>query len=168
MPYDHNCHLWQNRDDVFFGNLDLLPQQQVGPHCVSTSLAILTGSTPEEFQGVVNTQNPSSWSDKLQEWDMKLAYCPTDTRKLKYYMPELVELDDLFTLSYYTTTREEQILSDPDENGWITGSHIVILHRDKIFDPANGQVTNAMEHHCNQYYTKRIFRVVPGHYKRGL
>ncbi len=168
MPYDNNSHLWTNNTDVFFRNIKLFPQLQSGPHCVSTSLAILTSRSPEEFQGIVNTQDPLSWSDKIQEWGMKFAYCPTDTRKIKYYIREIIEIDDLFTLSYYTTTDKDEILSDPNENGWITGSHIVVLHRDMIYDPAQGNVVNAIDHHCNNYYTKRIFRVVPLDYRRGL
>ena len=131
-------------------------------------LAILTGSTPEDFQGIVNTQDPISWSDKIQEWNMQFAYCPTDTRKLKYYIDELIMLDDLFTLSYYTTTDKNKILSDPNSNGWITGSHIVVLHRDMIFDPAQGNKIKALEHKSNNFHVKRIFRVVPAGYKRGL
>ena len=168
MPYDSNSCLWPNTTDAFFRDIELEPQFQMGPHCVSTSLAILTDNIPEEFQGNINTQDPISWSDTIQEWGMKFAYCPTDTRKLKYYMDELIELDDLFTLSFYTTLNKERILSDPDDNGWITGSHIVILHRNMIFDPAQGNKMDAVDHECNDCYTKRIFRVVPPDYKRGL
>lgn len=168
MSYDFNSHLWPKKTDAFFRDTKLVPQLQDGPHCVSTSLAILTNSDPDNFQGVVNTQDPLSWSDKIQEWGLKFAYCPTDTRKIKYYIEELIELDDLFTLSYYTPTDKEKILSEPNEKGWICGSHIVVLQRDMILDPAQGNITKAIEHHCNQYHTKRIFRVVPSSYVRGL
>jgi len=168
MPYDMSCQLWPNRDESFFQELKLQPVKQTGPHCVSTSLAILTRSTPEQFQGIVNTQDPVSWSNSLKEWGMKLAYCPTDVRKLQYYIPELIELDDLFTLSYYTTLDENTILGDPYHNGWICGSHIVVMHRDKILDPLRGTVTSASVHSCNEHHTKRVFRVVPVDYYRGL
>ena len=168
MPYNHNSHLWPNGSEAFFRDVTLRPQLQEGPHCVSTSLAILTGSTPEKFQGIVNTQDPLSWSDKLKDWGMKLAYCPTDVRKLRFYMDELIQIDDLFTLSYYTTTDKDRLLADPNERGWITGSHIVVLHRDMILDPARGDITQALEHHCSGYHTKRIFRVVPADYPRGI
>lgn len=168
MPYDMSCHIWPNRFERFFHDLKLQPLKQSGPHCVSTSLAMLTGVGPEQFQGVVNTQDPISWSDKLKEWGMKFAYCPTDIRKLRYYIPELIELDDLFTLSYYTSLDRYDILGDPDQNDWICGSHIVVMHRDKIFDPQSGNVTNANEHPCNDLHTKRVFRVVPLNYNRGL
>jgi len=135
---------------------------------VSTTLAMLTGKTPEDFQGKMNTQDPYSWSQVLQPYGIKLAYCPSDIRKLKFYMNELVAMDDLFTLSYYTSTDGEDILGDPDSKGWITGSHIVILHRDQIFDPATGTMTPAFEHYCNDYHTKRIFRTVPSDHPRGL
>lgn len=168
MPYDKNSHLWPNPDEVFFRDQQFQVQQQTGPHCVSTSLAILTGATPEDFQGIVNTQDPTSWSDKIKEWGMQFAYCPTDARKLSFYMPELLKCDDLFTLSYYTTLDRDTILGDPDSRGWVCGSHIVVMHRNNILDPASGQVTPANEHHCNHHHTKRIFRVVPVGHPRSL
>ncbi|MCS7293195.1 MAG: hypothetical protein RMI89_09545 [Gloeomargarita sp. SKYBB_i_bin120] len=168
MPYDATCSLWPRQDEAFFRKRVFQPIQQQGPHCVSTVLAILTGRTPEEFQGRINTQDPVSWSEALQVANMKLAYCPTDVRKLKYYMAELVALDDLFTLSYYTRNDPAAILGDPDERGWVTGSHIVVLHRDQILDPQTGQATDAFSHRCNDHHTKRIFRVVPLDHPRGL
>ncbi|CAF3392692.1 unnamed protein product [Rotaria socialis] len=166
--YDRNGKLWPNVDENFFRDREIKPIRQSGPHCVSTVLAMLTEQTPETFQGQMNTQDPSSWSAVLQPYGMKLAYCPMDVRKLKFYMDELIAIDDLFTLSYYTSNDPSIILGDPNPTGWITGSHIVILHRDKIIDPASGTVTPALEDVCNKYHTKRIFRVVPSDHARGL
>lgn len=59
---------------------------------------------------------------------MKLASCSTDVRKLKFYINELISIDDLFTLSYDTTLDLQIILGNPNNNGWITGSHILILY----------------------------------------
>ena len=136
--------------------------------CVATTLATLTKTDPDIFVGQLNTQDPCSWSRALTKWNMKLAYCPTDMRRLTHYMDELMDLDDLFTLSYYTSSYVDDILSEPDERGWITGSHIVILHRNLIFDSMSGTAVNALEHICNKYYTKRIFRVVPSSYPYGV
>jgi hypothetical protein len=97
MPYDFHTTLWPNTGEAFFRTATFTVQRQVGPHCVFTVLAILTEQTPEQFQGRINTQNPVSWSEALAEYGMKLAYCPTDVRKLKHYLPELIALDDLFT-----------------------------------------------------------------------
>lgn len=168
MPYDRNSHLWPDPKERFFSEHEVRVIRQTGPHCVSTSLAILTGAKPEQFQGVVNKQDPISWSDKIKQWGMQFAYCPTDARKLRFYIPELIELDDLFTLSYYTALDGHTILGDPNHNGWVCGSHIVVMHRDKILDPAGGTVTDATEHHCNNCHTKRVFRVVPAGYRRSL
>jgi len=79
----------------------------------------------------------------LAKHGMKLAYCPTDVRKLKHYLPELIALDDGFTLSYYTTRDPPKILAEPNADGWVTGSRIVLLHRDQILDTATGTVTDA-------------------------
>jgi hypothetical protein len=130
---------------------------------------MLTGEKPETFQGIINTQDPISWSDAIKKYAMKLAYCPSDTRRLEFYMPELLELDDLFTLSYYKPGNDPSaILKDPNDKGWICGSHVVILHRDSILDPASGLKIRAREDKCNDFYTKRIFRVVPLDHGRGL
>lgn len=168
MPFDLTSKLWPNKDDHFFRDRVLRPIRQNGPHCVAAVLAILASAEPELFQHAINTQDPFSWSDAIARWNMKLCYCPTDIRKLCFYMAELIEMDDLFTLSYYTTQDKDIILRDPDDRGWLCGSHIVVLYRDKILDPATGTVVNALEHKCNCYHTKRIFRVVPRDYVRGL
>jgi len=166
MPYDMSSQLWPDSNERFFSDRELRVIRQSGPHCVSTSLAILTGTDPSEFQGVVNTQDPISWSDKIRDWGMQFAYCPTDARRLRSYIPELIELDDLFALSYYTNGNA--ILGDPNDSGWVCGSHIVVMHRDRILDPATGTETMASDHDCNECHTKRIFRVVPTSYHRRL
>lgn len=168
MPYNKASKLWPDSADIFFRDKDITPLRQSGPHCVRTCLAMLTDLKPAEFQGKINTQDPISWSDGMKEYGMKLAYCPTDARRLKFYMPELLELDDLFTLSYYKPRGDQTILNDPNNEGWICGSHIVIMHRSYILDPASGSKTSAETHGCNDYHTKRIFRVVPLTHVRGL
>ncbi len=165
MPYDLTAGLWSGEDENFFRHRELEPLQQKGPHCVSTALAILTGLPPEHFQQIINTQDPVSWSEALRPSGMKLAYCAFDIRKLCFYMDELVGYDDLFLLCYYTSSG---LLSNPDERGWICGSHVVVLHRDRILDPAVGRAVAAHKHPCNLRHTKRIFRVVPHDHRRGL
>ncbi len=167
MPYNKASAIWPNDDDCFFRDREIRRLRQSGPHCVSTVLAMLTDQVPEVFQGTVNTQDPVSWSAALRDFGLKLAYCPTDVRKLRYYLPDLLKLDDLFTLSYYSPT-DSTILADPNSNGWICGSHIVILHRSNIIDPATGSCVNIGDHDCVNHFTKRIFRVVPADHERGL
>lgn len=99
---------------------------------------------------------------------MKLAFCPTDVRKLKFYLPELLDLDDLFAVSYFTPEKPESVLADPDNNGWVCGSHIVVVHRDVVLDPSTGARTKLLEFKCAGSHTKRIFRVVPLAHARGL
>jgi hypothetical protein len=76
---------------------------------------------------------------------MKLSYIPFDTRKVRFFMAKLVALDDLFLLSYYSGLSLD-ILQDPDENGWVCESHVVILYRDQIIDPALGGSRPAADH----------------------
>ena len=168
MPYNTTSRLWPNDDDSFFRDRNFSPVAQRGPRCVSTVLGILTGAAPETFQRRINTQDPVSWSDALAAYGMKLAYCPTDVRKLKFYVAELAELDDLFTVSYFTPEYRSAILRDPEEDGWICGSHIVVFHRGSVIDPAFGQRFAATDFPGLARHTKRIFRVVPAAHERGL
>lgn len=168
MPFDRTSNLWPNTSDQFFRERAFKPVRQSGPHCVSTALAILTGASPERFQGSVNTQDPRSWSEALHADGMKLAFCPTDVRKLKFYFDELLSIDDLFTLSFFTPQNRDQILADPDEAGWVCGSHVVVLHRGLVFDPATGAVSGLRDFARAECHTKRIFRVVPASYPGGL
>jgi hypothetical protein len=168
MPYNNTSSLWPNREEHFFRQREIHPLRQSGPHCVSTVLAMLTGRQPEAFQGRVNTQDPVSWSSALFPDGLRLAYCPTDVRRLRFYLPELLIFDDLFTLSYYSPADGAAILQDPNEDGWVCGSHIVILHRSQILDPATGIRMDARSHPCEQHHTKRIFRLVPAGHARGL
>lgn len=165
--YDLNTRLWPNNSDHFFRGQKYVIGKHKNLNCVVVVLATLTGASPNQFKGIINTQDPVSWSEALKSWGMKLAYCPCDIRKLRYYMEELIKLDDLFLLSYYTPV-SKRILKDPDENGWISHSHIVILHRNNIYDSKLDQAVPAKEHICNKYYTKRIFRVIPVGHERGL
>ena len=165
--YDLNSRLWANTDEHFFRDQKYVVVKQKNLNCVVVVLATLSGASPDHFKGVINTQNPVSWSEALKSWGMKLAYCPCDIRKLRYYMEELIELDDLFLLSYYTPV-SKRILKDPNENGWIGHSHIVILHGANIYDSKFEQAVPAKKHICNKHYTKRIFRVVPIGHDRGL
>ena len=70
MPYDTNSKLWPTRNDVFFRNRVFHPQQQHGPHCVSTALAILTGTEPSHFHGLLTAvdsrTNPASTAGTAQ------------------------------------------------------------------------------------------------------
>ena len=168
MAHDLHAHLWSNNDDHFFRDLCLSPQRQTGPRCVPTSLAILTQQTPETFAGKINTQDPVSWSSALRPYGMKLAYCPTDVRKVKFYVPDLRALDDLFTVSYYTAVDSADVLADPRPDGWAGGSHVVVVHRDSVLDPASGTCFPLSDFERNHFHTKRIFRVVPADHPRGL
>lgn len=167
MAYNLATSLWPNDNEHFFSKLELTPRMQQGPHCVSTAIAIITGATPEDIQGNMNTQNPVSWSEVIKNFGMKLAYCPFDVRKLKFYMDELIHLNDLFLLCYYSPT-DNLILQDPNDDGWVCGSHVVVLLRDQIYDSKRGDVSFAKDHECIQHHTKRIFRVVPADHERGL
>ncbi len=169
MPYDSSSLLWPNKTDSFFRYRPITPLEQAGPDCVSTVLAMLSGESPRVFQGIVNTQDPTSWSEALKQYGLKLAYCPSDLRKMRFYLPELEALNDLFTLSYYTPEDPTEIFQDPNpETGWVCGSHIVILQGTDIIDPARGIRAPAAAFRHIDRYIKRIFRVVPAGHARGL
>lgn len=166
---DRNTPVWPADDKkYYFRHLALEPLCQMGPTCVSNCLATITGNRPEDFQGNINTQDPVSWSAALQPYGMKLAYCPHDMRKLKFYIEELIALDDLFLLSFYSARNPKEILADADSTGYVTQSHLIVLHRDKIYDSAKFRCEAARDHRCVNYHTKRIFRVLPATHARGV
>jgi hypothetical protein len=166
---DRNTPVWPAKEvEHYFRDIVIQPLRQKGPTCVSTCLAMLTGKKPEDFQGNINTQDPVSWSAALQQYGMKLAYCPHDVRKLKFYIEELIALDDLFALSFYTTLDPKEILGDADSSGYVTQSHFILLHRDKIYDSTQYECELARDYYGVEYHTKRIFRVLPATHARGL
>ena len=77
-------------------------------------------------------------------------------------------LDDLFTISTYSPTCPSFIGAEPDDTGWICGSHFVVLHRETIYDSVlDGPVPLSEYSDCTRY-VKRLFRVVPKDHPRGL
>ena len=165
MDYNKSCKLWPYGKERYFADKKIKPQRQVGGTCVSTCLGMLTDVEVKEIvtlvgKGKLNTQDPRSWSRWLSHHGMRLAYLPTDCRKLRFYMDELMDTDDLFTLSIYTGGPDD-ILKDPDSEDWVSGSHIVLLDGKTIYDPMNGSASLARGHEYGESHTKRIFRVVP-------
>lgn len=165
---DATAPLWPNTTDAFFRTRELRHARQVGPTCVATSLAIAAGTDACDIAGSINTQDPVSWSAALGRFGMKLAYLPTDARKLRFYIHELVKLDDLFVVGIYTPFDPVSILADPRLDGWVCGSHLVVLHRDRIYDPLREEPTDALRSDRLDCHTKRAFRVVPVRHPRGL
>ncbi|MFO0799792.1 MAG: hypothetical protein U0804_20155 [Gemmataceae bacterium] len=165
---DATAPLWPNTTDAFFRKNDLRHVRQVGLTCVATSLAMVAGTDACDIAGSVNTQDPVSWSAALGRFGMKLAYLPTDVRKLRYYIRELVKLDDLFVIGFYTPFDPAAILADPQPDGWVCGSHLVVLHRGRIHDPLREAAADALEYDRLDCHTKRVFRVVPVRHPRGL
>ena len=160
--YDAAGSLWPSDDQrQFFADIDITHQQQVGGTCVSTGLSQITGEAPMDIRAQINTQAPTSWSLYLQQHGMKLAYCNSDFRRLKFYVDELLALDDLFTISTYSPTDPEAIGCDPDASGWVCGSHFFLLYRDTIYDTAQSKPILLEDYYGLDRYVKRIFRVVP-------
>ena len=159
----------------FYRHLTLSHQRQEPQRCVATCLAIITGRSVTDFpEPPLDKDDPVSWSENLKRYGMKLAYCPTDIRKLKHYADELLKCDDLFLVGYYTRKGGlEVMLEYPCTDGDQAPSHLVVLHRHEIINP--GKEANhpeargpLMARKCLERHTKRIFRVVPQDHPRGL
>ena len=166
--FDHSSALWSSPEPAFFHHLRLTPRVQVGGSCVPTGLSLLTREEPLEVRAHVNTQDPVSWSRYLQRHGMKLAYCSTDLRRLRYYVDELLAHDDLFTVSIYSPSSANQIGLPPDESGWICGSHFLLVHRDMVYDTQFDTPIPLSKYEYLDRYVKRMFRVVPADHPRGL
>ena len=169
-----NAPLWDppNADEPqgpFFPEMAIEHTKQIGPSCVATTLAMIartTGADVEanDFKTITNSQSPHSWSNALKPYGMQLAYCNHDARRIEHYIDELVELNDLFFLCFYSVNPP----SDPDANGKLCTAHIVTMHNDTIYDTAkhsgSSGVVLANDYTRLERQTKRIFRVVPlGH-----
>ena len=169
-----NAPLWDppNADEPqgpFFPEMAIEHTKQIGPSCVATTLAMIARTTgadveADDFKTITNTQSPHSWSNALKPYGMQLAYCNHDARRIEHYIDELVELNDLFFLCFYSVNPP----SDPDANGKLCTAHIVTMHNGTIYDTAkhsgSGGVVLANDYTRLERQTKRIFRVVPlGH-----
>jgi len=170
-----SCALWNTEKygGNFFSDYTINHQKQIPNGCVSTVLSMLTGTLASEFRNpngkyAVNTQDPVEWSEALENFSMKLANISTDCRKLYFYKDELLQYNDLWTISYYTPEDPYDIFQDPDDDGRICGSHIVILHRNIIYDSCRNGPISIEKHGLLNKYVKRIFRVVPSNHSRGL
>ncbi len=151
-----------------FPNLNIEHRTQIGGTCVSTGLSLLRKEEPGEIRNKINTQYPVSWSKYLNGHQMKLAYCSTDFRRLHYYVDELLAHNDLFTISTYSPSEPGEIGSDPNNEGWICGSHFFVLHRDTVYDTRFKSPVALKEYRDLNRYVKRLFRVVPCNHARGL
>jgi len=116
---DHRSKLWGEGTDTFFREVEFKSRRQSGPHCVATVLSMLTDKNPEDIRPKINTQDPVRWSSYLMGHGMKLAFCPSDCRQLRHYLDDLLEINDLFTLSYYSPAEPEKIFAEPNDSGWI-------------------------------------------------
>ena len=169
-----NAPLWDppNADEPqgpFFPEMAIEHTKQIGPSCVATTLAMIARTTgadveADDFKTITNSQSPHSWSNALKPYGMQLAYCNHDARRIEHYIDELVELNDLFFLCFYSVNPP----SDPDANGKLCTAHIVTMHNDTIYDTAkhsgSSGVVLANDYTRLERQTKRIFRVVPlGH-----
>lgn len=169
MEFDLASRLWSGAlTTPYFKDKALQHRRQVGGSCVSTGLSLLTGEEPHVVREQVNTQDPVSWSHYLTGHGLKLAYCPTDFRRLRHYVDDLLQLDDLFTLSTYSPSHPLDIGADPDEDGWVCSSHFVVLHRDIVYDTRYDAPVKLRDYGDLGRYIKRIFRVVPATHERGL
>lgn len=169
MEFDRASSLWHEQDNqAYFHDLQLALLRQKGGSCVSTGLSLLTREAPTRVREQINTQDPVSWSRYLQGHGFKLAYCPTDLRRLEHYADDLLALDDLFTLSTYSPETAREIGATPDEEGWICSSHFVLLHRDTVYDTRYETTIPLADYEDLSRYVKRIFRVVPADHARGL
>jgi hypothetical protein len=74
----------------------------------------------------------------------------------------------LFLVSTYSSTNPLDIGAEPDAKGWVTGSHLVLVHRSRVYDTRHYAPCELDAYVDLDRYVKRIFRVVPLHHPRGL
>ena len=165
-----NAPLWYGENEQFFSDLRFNHKKQIGPSCVPTSISMVLQAfghdvSIDDVKKEINTQAPHSWSAFLQSYGLQLAYCNTDQRPLGLYIDELIEMDDLFFLSFYS----HEFPSVYDGEGKFCTAHIITLNKSTIYDTAvwNG-VCHATQYHRLGNRVKRIFRIVPLGYERCI
>ena len=169
MPYDLTSGLWAADDsNRYFSDFQVVHRRQGGSNCVANTLAMLTGKDPYRIKEEINTQSPISWSDFLRPHGFQLAYCNVDFRRLKHFVDELVAYNDLFLLAYYSPLDARDIGREPDQEGWISGSHIVLLNGDTVHDGLLHSHVKLHDYQRLESYVKRIFRVLPVGNSRSL
>jgi hypothetical protein len=184
--YTVNYRLWDTKRDggPFFSELkmDDIPSSMHGSESdkndISSALCTISRCKdgPSHFRNeVVDSHDPVSWSCALEEFGMKLAYCPTDTIKLKHYGKELTDLDDMFLICTYAISDLSVETNDDDgPNKTVYGYDAFVIWRGCILDIVsdscgNNVITTAiMKHKLGESHVKGIYRVVPVTHKRGL
>ena len=164
----HPPPLWPDSSQRFFPSLQLNSSPVPGTFSIASIISSLTGADLETIMDQVEANDPLSWSLVLSEFGMKLAYCPTDVRRVIHYLDELVKLNDVFIVSFYTPERPPRILAEPDNLGWVCGMHSVLILRDMVYDPYLDVRQSIYAHHSRHFHTKSIFRVVSADCERGL
>ena len=164
----HPPPLWPDESQRFFPSFVIHSTVVPGCFSIASIIASLTGGELEAIMDRIQANDPRSWSMVLQEFGMKLAFCPTDVRRVIHYLDELVALNDVFILTFYTPERPPRILAEPDNLGWVCGMHSVLVVRDMIYDPYLDVRQRIYAHHCRHFHTKSIFRVVPARCPRGI
>ncbi|CAF1582907.1 unnamed protein product [Adineta ricciae] len=81
---------------------------------------------------------------------------------------QLIGLDDLFALNFYTASNPEDIFGNAYHTAFVTQSDLIMLHRDKIYHSTRHQYVPARDHRCVNYHTKYIFQVPSATHDRGL
>jgi hypothetical protein len=168
VKFKHSTHnlLWNDTEEIKLILPELSLFKQKSKSCVPTCLAAITSISPEKFYHI-NSQDPKSWSLALKEYKLKLAYCCYDFRKLKFYQEELLNYDGIFIIGLYT--RHIGIISKDYDPTTICPSHCLVLFKNKIYDPQEGNLLSFDEKSkWNEMYVKRIFRVVPIDYSKEI
>ena len=98
------------------------------------------------------------WSNYLSEFDIKMAPCLNDFRKLRFYSFELQKRT--FLIEIYTDSLEN-ISRDPDQDGWICTSRWIYIQDGKIIDPYSSYTEKINNTHLSGYHTKHIFQLIP-------
>lgn len=135
--------------------MNIIMQKQERGACVPTCLAAIAGVQPSQFYDV-DSQDPRTWSSALLPYGVRLEYCPNDSRAVRHYHDELSK--GLWLVGYYL---DYPVPLNPDEHGWLCGSHLVVVHAGCVYDPSSDYLCSLGAHISSGRPTKRIFRVVP-------
>jgi len=147
--------------EIFFHNKNFVPAQHDSCSAAAAALATICCCNVWDMENRIVPSNPRTWLLALQDFGLNLEYWTTWLCEMRWFMSDLLMVDDLFLLCYYTTVSPDEVMAFESQGMTTECFHIVILHRCAIIDPVLGECESAFLHPCNGMLARWIFRVVP-------
>ena len=153
MQLSKRASLWPSREDCFFKD-SKLNSKKLGEISVFKLLATLTDAKQEFFKERMNKYYPIDLFNAFMWLGFRVVPCLTYNPSLKFYIDELIKLNDLFVIIYFTNKSVGK--------GLIRNGRVTVLFRDRLY-LADGSRSIQMKE-CPDKQLIGIYRIVPEHH----